>query len=28
MKGWDHYAARVGEMLDGAAGTRGQATLQ
>lgn len=28
MKGWDHYAARVGEMLDGAAGTRGEATLQ
>lgn len=28
MKGWDHYAARVGEMLDGAAGMRGEATLQ
>ena len=28
MKGWDHYAARVGELLDGATGTRGEATLQ
>lgn len=28
MKGWDHYAARVGEMLDGASGMRGEATLQ
>lgn len=28
MKGWDHYAARVEELLGGADATRGEATLQ
>ena len=28
MKGWDHYAARVGELLETAAGTRGEGRLQ